>query len=503
MTQFNVDPLVYVSTASNLNTYAVDFHKAFANAMEQLSDSTEMGGTVGACKEWASSYDATAIDAYILASNLCQAIDNYADILQQAGYNYALADYEKGTGRPEPGKPTPFPFAWSTCPQPPPSAGGPGRGLVDDGFELASKAGVPIPDGDPDRLLAAANVWDALARSGAVAGLASKLEGAAKSFEAVTAPDASFIDEDIREMKTAAEDVASIFADIAESCREQKAAIDEMRAKLVTLLEDLAEDIATEVAVTLVCSAVAGALSAGFGAAAVAAYRAGKIAEKVATYAGKIKGIVEGAKLAVKIKTKKAISSIREKLQRIIDLVKKRSDDAAEKGDDEVNVPKKGPLPRFNTTELDPHYVGEEVPGNSIWPGSNVKYLTEEERKAYQLFVRDGKIYDANGNLFDTSAASTAHSPGGGRAIFVMDENGNMYASTRHAVGEFHHSSFLGGKPVAGAGELQVVNGELKLITDQSGHYKPAQEYTQQVISNLQGQGVQLNPSQVQMLAPR
>ncbi|WP_331758056.1 hypothetical protein OG225_42045 (plasmid) [Nocardia sp. NBC_01377] len=502
MTEFNVDPLVYVSTASNLNTYAVDFHKAFVSAMEQLADISEMGGTVGACKDWTKSYDTTAIDVYALSSNLIQAIDNYADILQEAGYNYALADYEKGTGRPEPGKPTPFPFAWSTCPMPPPSAGGPGNGLLDDGFELASKAGVPIPDGDPDKLAKAAAAWDSLAKNGAVAGLAAKLESAAQSFESVTAPEASFIDEDIREMKAAAEDVVTIFSDIAQSCREQKSAIDEMRAKLIDLLEDLAKDIAAEVAVTLVCSAVAGALSAGFGAAAVAALRAGKIVQKVQRYASRISDIISAAKLAIKVKTQKSISTIRDKLQRIVDLVKRRADDAGKKTDDDVDVNVPKGVPRFNTTEMDSHYVGEEVPGNSIWPGSNVKYLTDEERAAYQLTVKDGKIYDANGNLFDTSSAATAHS-GNGRAIFVMDENGNLYASTRHAVGEFHHSSFLGGKPVAGAGELQVVNGELRLITDQSGHYKPSQDYTRQVIDNLQGQGVQVGPSQVQMLAPK
>ncbi|MEU4807677.1 ADP-ribosyltransferase [Nocardia fluminea] len=331
MTEFNVDPLVYASTAINLNTYAVDFHKAFANALGQLSDSKEMGGTVGACKEWSSSYDVTAIDAYVLAGNLVQAIDNYADILQEAGYNYALADFREGTGRSEPGKPKALPFALRSCPQPPPSVGGPGNGLIDDGFNLASKAGVPIPDGDPDKLLAAANVWDELANSGAVSGLPTKLESAAKSFDSVTAPEASFIDEDIRELKTAAEDIVTIFAEIAQSCRDQKIAIDDMRAKLTVLLEDLAKDIATEVAVTLVCSAVAGALSAGFGAAAVAALRAGKIVEKVMSYAGKIKDIIDGAKLIAKVKTKKAISDIRAKLQRIIDLVKRRGDDAASK----------------------------------------------------------------------------------------------------------------------------------------------------------------------------
>ncbi|WP_157103830.1 ADP-ribosyltransferase [Nocardia harenae] len=329
MTELNVDPIVYTSAASNLNTSAVDFHAAFAAAMGQLSGITEMGGTVGACRDWSSSYDATSIDAYTLSSSLVQAIDNYADILQQAGYNYALADHQKGTGRPEPVKPTAFPFAWSSCPQPPPSAGGPGSGLVDDGFQLASKAGIPIPDGDPDKLLSAAAVWDGLAKSGAVAGLPAKLESTAQSFDRVTAPESSFIDEDIREMKAAAEDVGTIFADIAQACRDQKAAIDDMRAKLRTLLEDLAEEIAIEIATTVVFSAVAGALSAGFGAAAVAAYRGGKIVEKVTRYAGRIKSIIETVRFAIKVKTQKVTSTIRDKLQRIIDLVKRRGDDAA------------------------------------------------------------------------------------------------------------------------------------------------------------------------------
>jgi hypothetical protein len=82
---------------------------------------------------------------------------------------------------------------------------------------------------------------------------------------------------------------------------------------------------------------------------------------------------------------------------------------------------------------------------------------------------KDGKIYDANGRLFDTSTASTAHS-GGGNAIFVMDANGNTFASKTQIVGEFHHSSLAAGQPVAAAGELRVEQGVLKAITDKSGH---------------------------------
>ena len=82
----------------------------------------------------------------------------------------------------------------------------------------------------------------------------------------------------------------------------------------------------------------------------------------------------------------------------------------------------------LSTTDMNPRFVGENVPRNSIWGGAGVKYLADEERGAYQLLVKDGKIYDADGNLFDTWGAMTVHS-GQGRAIFVMDESGNLYAS--------------------------------------------------------------------------
>ncbi|WP_345499589.1 polymorphic toxin type 24 domain-containing protein [Nocardia callitridis] len=262
------------------------------------------------------------MDAYHLAGSLVQAVDNYAGVLQQAGYNYAVADHEKRSSRPAPVEPKPLAPAWGSCPRPPGSAGGPGGGLVDDGFELASMVGIPIPDGDPDKLLATADIWDALAKSGGIAGLPAKIEGVARSFETVTAPEASFIDEDLREMKTAAEDVITTFTDLAQSCREQKAAIDDLRTRLKDLLTQLAEDIAQEVAVTLLFSVVAGAFSAGFGAAAVAAFRAGKIAEKVRKYATRIKDIVEAVALIRKVAVKKATQTIRDKLQRIIDLGK-------------------------------------------------------------------------------------------------------------------------------------------------------------------------------------
>ncbi len=124
--------------------------------------------------------------------------------------------------------------------------------------------------------------------------------------------------------------------------------------------------------------------------------------------------------------------------------------------------------------------------------------MDEAARKAYRLVIKDGKIYDAKGKLFDTTSAATVHAGGHGKAIFVMDEYGNFYASKTHTRGEFHHSSLLEGKPVAAAGEMQVVNGELKLITDQSGHYWPGKDFTAQALDALKKAGVDVSNVKVQ-----
>ncbi|WP_163512263.1 hypothetical protein [Fodinicola acaciae] len=143
----------------------------------------------------------------------------------------------------------------------------------------------------------------------------------------------------------------------------------------------------------------------------------------------------------------------------------------------------------FKTTAMDSRYAGEHLPGNKVWPGSQVHYLDDAGRQQFRLFTKDGKLYDANGNPFDTSLGHSAHS-GGGKAIFVMDKDGNLYASNFHSPGQFHHSSFLGGKPVASAGELSVRNGKLVELTDRSGHYKPAPEFTNQALSRLKAAGI-------------
>lgn len=141
---------------------------------------------------------------------------------------------------------------------------------------------------------------------------------------------------------------------------------------------------------------------------------------------------------------------------------------------------------RYAVKEMIPKYIGEET--GSFW-GTKVKYLNNAGRADLQLFVKNGKVVDRQGNLYDTTSSSSVFGNGKGKAIFVMDEYGNIYASKYQSVGKFHHSSFLGGKPVAAAGEITVKNGNIVEISNRSGHYQPSQQMNLQVINELKNRG--------------
>jgi hypothetical protein len=132
-------------------------------------------------------------------------------------------------------------------------------------------------------------------------------------------------------------------------------------------------------------------------------------------------------------------------------------------------------------------YKGEET--GQVF-GTSVKYLNERERAAFKVTIKDGKVYDATGKLFDTRGASTAFKHNKGRAIFVMDATGAMYISNEQTRGKFHHSSFFGGKPVAAAGDIRIENGMITIISRNSGHYRPSLAQLNQAINHLKSQGI-------------
>ena len=134
----------------------------------------------------------------------------------------------------------------------------------------------------------------------------------------------------------------------------------------------------------------------------------------------------------------------------------------------------------YATTPLLPQYWNEPV-----------RHVTNPtDRDNYRLrFGSDGLIYDASGKRFDTTDAVRVDEHGVKSylklAMFVMDGQGDFYASNYQEVRVFHHSSLVAGGEVAAAGELTVINGKLEFINDRSGHYRGTPEFTEQALDRL------------------
>ncbi|WP_433663191.1 hypothetical protein ACQPW1_14250 [Nocardia sp. CA-128927] len=339
MTVLDVAPQTYYDAADICAKAASGYFDAFKSGMRSFGDTTNMAGSVGDGKKWAESYDQQCKDMYTMSIDLVLALDGYAQVLKQAGYNHALADFDPASGQPAPAEPNLTP-SFTLSPQElvsllvPPSAGGPGRGIVDDGLELAVKVGIPVPDGDTDKLSHSGDVWNTLATNDAITATTGELERAAAMFQQVTSPDANFIDEDLRELKTAASDVAGAYAELAQGCRDQKQALDELRAELRRTLEDLGKALLEELAINAAIAVASSFVSFGVGAAVAAA----KTAKAIERFVDILRAVVKAAKLKIAVTVERAGAKTKATIQRIKDLTTKLAEKL--KGKREVPKPK-------------------------------------------------------------------------------------------------------------------------------------------------------------------
>jgi hypothetical protein len=185
------------------------------------------------------------------------------------------------------------------------------------------------------------------------------------------------------------------------------------------------------------------------------------------------------------------------------DYLKGEKNSAAEKvqmGGQEVEVHEKDWLRK--QTDAKRATEGKAPVTDEVWKANvaTTQYMNDQQREEHQLHFRPG--YDNTGA--ENMRVSGESLDKGEEHIFVMDGEGQMFAkegqaalNQKDATGRgvnVHHSSFLAGEDIAGAGEMKIDNtGFLKEVTDRSGHYKPGETQTQQTLAELENKGVNLN----------
>ncbi|KAI0151781.1 hypothetical protein GGR57DRAFT_470407 [Xylariaceae sp. FL1272] len=138
-------------------------------------------------------------------------------------------------------------------------------------------------------------------------------------------------------------------------------------------------------------------------------------------------------------------------------------------------------------------YVGEDIA--NVWqktPNSPpyVTYYTTKQANTLKLHVKDGKLYDVNNELFDTSEATVGDSKEPAAIFVLASDEKTIYASRQHPRYMFHHSTILAGGNVYSAGEISVRGGVIQWMSNASGHYKPnAQVAYEQLKIALWNQG--------------
>ena len=121
-----------------------------------------------------------------------------------------------------------------------------------------------------------------------------------------------------------------------------------------------------------------------------------------------------------------------------------------------------------------------------------VAYLSPEQREEYRVEITGGVFRWVEGGELLHTGSMTTHVSGQGHAIWVCSADRRFY-SADHVVGSFHHSSFLSGLPVMGAGEWAIDQGRLTVISNRTGHYKATFHELFRVMLRLSADGVDMS----------
>lgn len=270
----SVNPQIYYDAAKKLTDIGTEIDAATTTLVKALWETGAMSGTSSAAKEWASSYDARASSAIGNARRLAQSLPFFAGLVALAGYNHAMADYKADTNPHKGAAPTkpaavaaPVPMSWASAP----SAGGPGNGLVSLAA-LTERIHVHIPDGDTDKLGAAAKAWNAFIADPAIDNAGSEISDVASALRQNQAHESADLDDLVMLLSGSANKIYAGAKNLATDCDKHKQVLDQLRKNIKQAIDDL--EAAT--ALTLVATIFADVITAGLGvivdAATLAAY---------------------------------------------------------------------------------------------------------------------------------------------------------------------------------------------------------------------------------------
>jgi hypothetical protein len=145
-----------------------------------------------------------------------------------------------------------------------------------------------------------------------------------------------------------------------------------------------------------------------------------------------------------------------------------------------------GAFAQLQSAQTEVKYPTVEMRSSSIETdrAKHVIYLSADQREEIRIVISDGLVYDHVGNPILNSFNKHQN-----HVNYVMDAAGNFYLFDEYTTPTVRHSSVFAAGPVAGAGDISIIDGHIVYLDSNSGHY-PSKKVFENVLLELAAHGV-------------
>ncbi len=239
MGRIDVDPAVFDAVSKIFGqTIADTLSHSFTTLRDGLSSCGAMAGTDPGGTQWTSAYDNAVVEITGVTQDVINGVYRLAGLLETTGFNHGQANSASTPGGTVQTTDTMSYDHEVFLATPPPASGG--SGAAPHGWGLiCDLVGYVWPNGDQDKLRAAASAWSTAARSVTFAG--DEVPAAVAEISMQTSPEVVDATQACNDMGTHLSELSAAYHSMSMACNDYARYLDDAHSQVIDELESLLE----------------------------------------------------------------------------------------------------------------------------------------------------------------------------------------------------------------------------------------------------------------------